>query len=233
MKPVYIGKKKGYLVNDVLYRTKKDLVDAVRAILHAYDAGSKVSKNHYDFLFDLLSFHPEADEKISSGILSFEVRSVPSYEHVKGFWAIRKDGEEIPWSYTKVIYPPKPFTLFRKVCRAVIADQMVDFKSNWFKNNAKQGCFICSITGETFPAERAHVDHEPPHTLDALVRAFIKKKNIDVSKVSLPETKDTGIGYYFSDITLCKEWQLYHQKHAKLRVISDVANLSHVKKSKK
>ncbi|PIQ34086.1 MAG: hypothetical protein CO186_08025 [Zetaproteobacteria bacterium CG_4_9_14_3_um_filter_49_83] len=62
---------------------------------------------HYDFLFSLLSFHPEAEEKIGCGISSFKVRSVPGYEHIMAFWAISNDGSEI-----EICYPTCPFRCF-------------------------------------------------------------------------------------------------------------------------
>ena len=231
MEPVYVGGARGYLIDGTLYRSKKALVEAVRAVLHAYEPGASVSDPHFNFLLDLLSYHPEAEEKIGSGVVAFEVRAVPGYEHVSGFWAIRNDGSEVAWSYTKVISPPKPFALFRKVCRATVADQICEFRAEWFRAHAKSGHFVCAVTGEEVPAERAHVDHEPPLTLDALVRAFVAERGIDVREVALPETEDTGIGYYFADAALAEDWRAYHQLHAKLRIISDTANLSDVKKA--
>jgi len=235
MKPVRVENQKGYLVDGTMYRTKKELTDAVRAILSAYEAGARVTQRHFDFLLSLLSYRPEADEKVGVGVAAFEVRPVPGYEHVSSFWAIRQDGTEVSWSYTKVINGSrKPMARFRKACRAAIADQLLDFKLRWFKEHAKGGYFTCPFTGERVAAERAHVDHVPPLTLDALVRAFIKARGLEINSIgsqeSLPENAETGIGRVFADASLSEDWQAYHRKHAKLRVVSDTANLSHVKK---
>lgn len=235
MKRVRIGDQKGYLVGGTLYRTKKALTAAVRSILHAYEPGTHVSQQHFDFLLSLLSYHPEAGEKIGGGVAAFEVRPVPGYEHVSSFWAVRQDGREVAWSYTKVVNgSTKPMARFRKACRAAIADQLLDFKLCWFQEHAEGGHFTCPVTGERIAAERAHVDHVPPLTLDALVRAFIKARGLDVNRVgshdSLPENDETGIGRVFADISLAEDWQAYHRENATLRVISDTANLSHVKK---
>lgn len=128
MDPVYVGQKPGYLIGDTFHPSKKKLVQAIREVLHAYEPGATVSEPHFEFLLDLLNHHPEAEEKIGSGVSAFEVRLVPGYEYVSGFWAIRNDGAQVAWSYTKVIYPPKPFAHFRKVCRAAVADQMLAYK---------------------------------------------------------------------------------------------------------
>ncbi len=218
-----------------MYRTKKELTEAVRAVLSAYEAGTRVSPQHSDFLLSLLYYHPEADEKMGGGVAAFEVRPVPGYEHVSSFWAIRQDGTEVVWSYTKVINgSSKPMARFRKACRAAIAGQLLDFKLRWFEEHAEGGHFTCPITGERVAAERAHVDHVPPLTLDALVRAFIKARGLEVNRVgsqdNLPENDETGIGRVFADSSLSEDWQAYHLENAKLRVISDTANLSHVKK---
>ena len=223
------------MVGETLFRTKKELKSAVRTVLCAYEPGTRVSQPHFDFLLSLLSYHPEAKEKVGPGVVAFEVRSVPGYEEASCFWAIRSDGTEVAWSYNKVINgSAKPLTRFRKVCRAVVADQLLDFKLRWFEKHAVGGRFECPITGELVTAKGAHVDHVPPLTFDALVRQFLKDRGLDVNEAgstdSLPENDTTGVGRVFADGALSKDWQAYHLEHAKLRVTSDIANLSHVKR---
>jgi hypothetical protein len=230
MKLVTHNGSKGYLIGQYFFKSKKDLLISVRTILHAYTLFSSVSEAHHDFLFNLIACHPEAELKIGAGIKFFEIRPIPRYKHKRGFWIIREDGSEVDWSYTKIIYPLNQFALFRRVCRVAIADQLLEYKLKWFREYAKQGSFVCQITGETCSVECAHVDHEAPLTLDALVKAFVAEYQVDVDNVTFQEVVSEGVGYIFDDMALKAQWQAFHQLHAKLRVVSDTANLKLAKK---
>ena len=229
MKRVLVGGQKGYLVGGTMYRTKKDLADAVRRVLYSYEAGATVSDEHFAFLLDLLSHHPKVSKKIDR-VCAFEVRRVPGFEHVCAFWIVYDDGRAAAWSTADVISPPSPLARVRRVFRYTIVDQLREFKASWFRENAEQEHFTCAVTGEKVSAERAHVDHEAPHTFDALMRAFIESRGFHIESIELCSSKDDEVGRRFADEILAQDWYDYHRMHAHLRVISDTANMSHAKK---
>ena len=230
MKPVRVGDQKGYLVGGTLYRTKKDLTAAVRSILGAYDPGSRLSPEHFDFLLSLRSAAKPKGDEANVGISAVEVRRVPGFERVSAFWFILDDGSARAWSYTETISPPSPLARFRKVCRYAVDDDLRGIKAAWLRDNASDGHFICSVTGERVPAGKAHVDHVPPDTFTALIKRFVAERGIDVRSVELPGTPDEEIGRQFPTLEMEADWVAFHREHANLRVISATANLSHVKR---
>lgn len=230
MKPVRVGDQKGYLVGCTLYRTKKDLTAAVRAILNAYEPGSSVAPEHFQFLLSLLSHHREVNRKMEGGIRAFEVRPVPGFERVSAFWIIRDDGSAVAWSTTELISPPSPLARFHKVCRYAVDADLREVKVAWLRDNASDGHFTCSVTGDRVAAGRAHVDHVPPDTFAALIKRFVAERGIDLESIELPSSPGEEIGRQFPTPEMEADWLSFHREYANLRVISAAANLSHVKK---
>ena len=218
------------MVGGTLYRTKKDLTAAVRPVLYAYKPGSRVSAEHFEFLLSLLSHHPEVDRKVAGGIQAFEVRPVPGFTRASAFWIIRDDGSAVAWSYTELISPPSPLARFRKVCRYAVDADLRVIKAAWLRDNASDGHFTCSVTGERVSAGRAHVDHVPPDTFTALIKRFVAERGIDLRSIELPGNSGEEIGRQFPTPEMEEDWLSFHREHANLRVISATANLSHVKK---
>jgi hypothetical protein len=93
-KPITIGS---------LYFPKKgDAAAYLRAILHRYDIGDKVSATDQEVLRAALALHPEATAKIGCGITYFSVRSADF--GTKCFWLNRQDGTTEKFSYKACIY---------------------------------------------------------------------------------------------------------------------------------
>lgn len=71
-------------------------------MLHKYDVGDKVSVEDTVVLTSALALHPEAAQKIGSGIAGFSVRSADFGS--KCFWVNRTDGTTEKFSYRSCIY---------------------------------------------------------------------------------------------------------------------------------
>ena len=88
-KPVSVG--------HLNFSKKGDADKFFRAMLHKYDLADKVSTEDHSILTDLLLGHPEAQEKIGPGILSFSVRSADY--GTRCFWVNRTDGTTEKFSF--------------------------------------------------------------------------------------------------------------------------------------
>lgn len=83
--------------------TKKGEAAAhLNAMLHRYDVGDRVSADDAVVLAAALARHPEADNKIGSGIANFSVRSAEF--GTRCFWVNRTDGSSEKFSHTACIY---------------------------------------------------------------------------------------------------------------------------------
>lgn len=73
----------------------------LNAMLNRYDPGDKVSAGDAVILTDALALHPEAADKIGSGIKDFSVRSADY--GTKCFWVNRTDGTTDKFSHTACV----------------------------------------------------------------------------------------------------------------------------------
>lgn len=88
------------------FSKKGDAAAYLKAMLHKYDVGDKVSANDTEVLRAALALHPDADRKVGCGITHFSVRSADF--GTKCFWVNRADGSTEKFSYKSCIYGPKP-----------------------------------------------------------------------------------------------------------------------------
>ena len=81
---------------------KGDAVAYLKAMLHKYDVGDKVSADDADVLQAALALHPDSDAKVGCGVTHFSVRSADFGS--KCFWVNRTDGSTEKFSYKACIY---------------------------------------------------------------------------------------------------------------------------------
>jgi hypothetical protein len=84
------------------FRKKGDAAACLKAILHKYDVGDRVSEADAEVLRAALALHPDSDAKVGCGITHFSVRSADFGS--KCFWVNRTDGSTEKFSYTSCIY---------------------------------------------------------------------------------------------------------------------------------
>jgi hypothetical protein len=84
------------------FKKKGDAVAYLRAMLHKYDVGDRVSTDDAQVLRAALALHPDAGAKLGCGITHFSVRSADF--GTKCFWVNRTDGTTEKFSYTSCIY---------------------------------------------------------------------------------------------------------------------------------
>jgi hypothetical protein len=80
-----------------------DLLAHIKDMLKRYDVGDKVSPQDSAVLKDLLARHPNAVQKIGSGIKDFSVRMSGEFGS-KCFWVNRTDGTTEDFSFKGCIY---------------------------------------------------------------------------------------------------------------------------------
>lgn len=83
------------------FESQKEAKAYLNAMLNRYDPGDKVSASDAAVLAEALALHPEADEKIGSGIKDFSVRSADFGS--KCFWVNRTDGTTAKFSHTACV----------------------------------------------------------------------------------------------------------------------------------
>jgi len=92
-----MGARKSVSYGDLHFRTQTEARAYLNAMLSRYDVGDRVSASDAVILTAALSLHPEAKEKIGSGIKDFSVRSADF--GTKCFWVNRTDGTTQKFSH--------------------------------------------------------------------------------------------------------------------------------------
>lgn len=225
-----MASRKEIIVNNEVFKTKKALQDKVRKILWWYKDGDTVDMFDTPFLIDLFKRHPDADQKIGSGIAEIIVRSNPVYTQTRCFWIIRTDGSETDISYLECLTETPHHKRFERACRVAIEPSIMKFKRQAF--DLAGGFLTCPFTGELLTFAGSHADHIAPKTFQSLLADFVKTHEIDVESVGVNGRGADGIVQDTLDSTdLERAWIAYHDANADIQIVSRTANLSHVKKS--
>lgn len=92
-----MGAKKPVTLGPKHFDKKGDAVAYLKAMLRRYDVGDRVNAADALVLEAALARHPEAKEKIGTGVRDFSVRSADFGS--KCFWVNRTDGTTVKFSH--------------------------------------------------------------------------------------------------------------------------------------
>lgn len=210
-KPVMIGTR--------FYAKKKDAADACREVLYRYPVGSIVDDpDDEEFLHDLLDLHESAVEKRGAGITYFDVRANEFRQ--PGFYIVRVDGSWTDFSFLKCLTPATHRQRVLTAFRRAVADQVLAFKNAAFSVGSTVACAVTSLR---VSADEVHIDHFDPDFNDLALGYVLARGGWDAFAV---ERGDGVIGARLADDEQELDWANYHQAHARLQVVSKIANLS-------
>lgn len=213
-------KRKKYQLGEEEFATKADVKRHCQEVLAKYDRNATVNdKSDHAFLEDLLSWHPSADEKIGQGVESF---SKHGFEGNYCFHVNRVDGTSDDFSFNKCITNPTPRARSTQAFRKEIQNQIDAFFESQIDHET--GLAACALTGQQLPKDELHVDHEAPLEFSALLSLFVDQ-HPKLPKIDDAEVDKGTLGFNkLKDRQLAAEWQEYHKKHAKLRLLSKEAH---------
>ncbi|WP_114859742.1 DCL family protein [Azospirillum brasilense] len=95
-----MARKIAVTLGPMYFDKKGDAVAYLNAMLNKYDVGDRVSAADAIVLEAALARHPEAKEKIGTGVKDFSVRSAEF--GTKCFWVNRTDGTTVKFSHKAI-----------------------------------------------------------------------------------------------------------------------------------
>jgi hypothetical protein len=220
---------KEFLLDGKTFRTQKAAIACLQGILNRVPLGQMLDAEATRLLCSLVKAHPDYESKVGVGIQGFEVHKDNEWGTTRHFVIVRTDGSRTDFSYRKCLTPPTTLMLFKQACRHAIAEQIVRFRDQELAR-LDGAAFVCPVLGLHVGPDRVHVDHEPPRTFEWLVSTFVATAQIDVDTVVLSGLGDNEIRKGVADSALRERWLLFHETHARLRLVSRQANLSEIRK---
>lgn len=217
--------KAAYCIGALTFRTKKECEQYARSIICRLGCGP-ISSTHdsFSFFYDLIQNHPKREEKIGSGIASFEI--VPNPLIPKYFQTLihRTDGSTIDFSWVHCCQfkPRTAMDDLVRCMRASIRDTVIQFK----RKQRRMECAYCECTDK--PYEEYHVDHDQP-SFHQLKEDFLQqtKQPFPTQFADCPATRLTI--FRSQDQSFEIEWKTYHDTHCQLQILCRSCNLRKLK----
>jgi hypothetical protein len=221
-KPILIGER--------TFPSQKAALDFAREVRDRYDDGEVIAEPDAAFLQDLLSLHPEADQKFGKGITHFSVQADAVFGTTRHFVVHRKDGTSTDFSFKSCIEGSSARRDALSALREAVADQITGFKKSAFAGKTE---VPCAVRGTLTSYRDAHVDHIPPRTYAALVAGWLRQEGIGLLNVAVTPPADNQVLTEMTDWQQIESWRAFHGKHARLRVVCWEANLSDIRRQKR
>ena len=107
-----------------------------------------------------------------------------------------------------------------------MSGDILRFKEEFFAQQADAfGEVSCPIAGESMGWGEVHVDHAAPWPFHRIVTEFIRERGIDLLTVQVVGQGDDEVQRRFADDSLAEDFRRFHERIARLRVISMRENL--------
>jgi hypothetical protein len=214
------------LIASLSFRTKKAAKEFFRDVRDRYEDGERVTLEDDRYLRDLIAIHPEAEMKIGCGISHFSVDTDSQFGTTRHFVIHRCDGSSTDVSFLSAIDGRNARRDRLEALRRGVDEQILDFRSLAFSSGET---VICPLRGVTITESSYHIDHEPPQTFLCLVDRWCATEALTLMDLEITPPADNQIVTEMTNDKQLRSWQEFHRRHAKLRLLSPLGNLSDAK----
>lgn len=217
-----MGRGKTVTIDGMAFPTIGAFKAYVQKLLMDLPQGVVIEEPYHAFICQLVKRHPEAADKIGSGIKHFKVLTNTNYGGKnRCFYLFRTDGTHTDFSYQKCVSTPTPWEEYTDALRAVVMDQIIEAREAAFGPNEE---ILCPIKNTMMNRSVSHIDHTAPDTFAALMDRFHDEEWIHEENPPLTEAGDNACGRRLVDKGIEERWKYFHKMNAKLRVISKEAH---------
>lgn len=207
--------------------TKVKIKEKCRFILQEkYNIGDVISDEaDKTFLLEIFSCHPDYSKKKGSGIDYISVKKTLYQDRC--FYIHRTDGSSTDISYNKCINSPSKKSIINSACRNAIRSEITSYRDS----NVEYGVSVCPFTNEILYEHNTHVDHYDM-TFSEMFNSWISTKDIDTVYSFIADKQDNSMETSFKSFSyIIPEFIEFHNKHCKLRCISEKANMMLLRQS--
>lgn len=188
--------------------------------MNSYRYDEVVGENDEEFLRDLIIRHPDYEQKAGVGVGGFVI--LRTEWNNRGLILVRIDGSEIDISWQECLKAKSHAQQVRGCLRRAVKEQVIAHVVDAFPH----GPVVCAVTGENISSPReADVDHCQP-VFENLAESFIQEHGGLEAFTIAPDNAAGFSAAELENTALVEDWQRYHRKQAKLRVVTKHANRS-------
>ncbi len=210
------------------FRTKSAAKEYIRATRDRYPIdGVKIEGPDEYFLHALLALHPEASDKIGSGIRHFTVETDPEFRRTRHFMVHRTDGSSTDFSFNACIDGRIERADRLESLRRAVEDQIIAFRDEIFSSGLP---VVCPVDRSLLSPTTCHIDHAFPATFLILVETWLRSEAMRIEDIQITPPQDNQVVAYMTDSGQINSWTTFHQANATLRAVSPRSNLTAPKK---
>lgn len=206
-----------FWIGERRYKSKQAAGDAVRAVLHGHPVGTALSGDEFDLIRDLLDMHPNAEEKIGTGVSGIQI-APPQQGPYPGFEAIRTDGSVIDFSYLSCLTKPSLRSHVHNVMRAEVSDLVSDY----FEARYAAGTFHSDESGAPLDRGDTAVSYFRGPAFAQIADEFAEIEG-GWGDITVTSSTSYGLGR-FTDPDQLARWRFHWKAKAVLGLLTQAEN---------
>ena len=219
------------IIAGIEFRALEAATNHARKIKERYKDGDRLTEHDDIFMRGFVALHPHSEEKIGCGIAGFTVQTDRQWKNSRQFVLLRIDGSRAIFSHNRLRAKPETPEERKKrkalaALRQAVVSQVVEFRNR----NFIAGKTRCPYTEEILTLGTLHVDHQYPATFAMLVVNWMEDYPLNWKQLEVYSDTDNQTKNEMCNPDQMNSWQRFHACHAKLRLISQKANLSQAKR---
>lgn len=214
--------KKSYCYGNESFPSKAKAARFFSELRAQYALGETMTKaEHVAAVADLLQGHCERADKIGCGVKRYFVNSAPHpHQHTTCFWIERFDGKKTEFGFPACV--DGIAKLNHGSLRRAIRSQVEDYRRVKLAEHGGE-FFVSELSGETFPAAVAHVDHVT--SFEEIVARFAAREGFAIQDELLTVACDAKSEPTWKEPALARRFADFHAGF-QLRLVSARENLS-------
>lgn len=212
----------------ITFQNKEKLVNYIRFILYNTLPNEPLKGKWFDVMDDVLRGHQNYLQKVGKGSYAIGVQVCPVNPNNRCFIVIRENGSITDFSFYKALTSKSHSSEVKAALRNIVKDQAIQYKKDYFENNAVGKYCICPSTGLKITMKSSHLDHYPKQ-FDEIVSEWLKLNKLKLGDIKLESSKDNQVVKSLVDNKLSENFYEYHLKVAEYRVVLSQVNLQREK----
>lgn len=206
-----------------VFNTKAELREYCKFLLNTEPYGL-LQGNAFEVINDVLNMHHRYQEKVGYGTYNIGIRPCTVNRRNNQFYILRDDGTDTDFSYYKCLQSISKESTLKRALRHVVKYQLINYKTKYYKDNAKNNYVICPVTKLKVKRNESHLDHYPLQ-FEELVSDWMVSNELTMKDIKIKPDGDNSVSWLLEDESYIESFYKYHQEHATYRVVLNKVNL--------